>query len=142
MQRAEQLTALGAEDVFDRTRDDFAAHARERTDGRGMDVVFDPTGANAWPSSIASLARGGRYVTCGILTGPEVALNLAPLYSQEHEIIGSTGGTRADLARCLEAGARNALRSVIYKHFPLEDAGAALSALGDGGRLGKVLLTI
>ncbi|MBI3974702.1 MAG: alcohol dehydrogenase catalytic domain-containing protein [Chloroflexi bacterium] len=141
-QHAGRLEELGAEATIDRTAQDVAAEARRLTDGRGMNVVLDPTGAASWPASIGSLARGGRYATCGILTGAEVTLNLAPFYTQEQEAIGSTGGTRLDLAQCLDAIARGTLRAVIYKHFPLEDAAAAMAALGDEHRLGKVLLTI
>ncbi|MGH2353760.1 MAG: zinc-binding dehydrogenase [Chloroflexota bacterium] len=38
--------------------------------------------------------------------------------------------------------ARGTLRAVIYRRFPLEEATAALAALGDEGRLGKVLLEV
>jgi len=141
-EHARRLEELGAEAVIDRTTQDVAAEARRLTGGRGMDVVLDPIGKESWPSSIAALARGGRLATCGILTGPEVSLNLAPFYAQEQEIIGSTGGTRFDLAQCLDAMARGRLRPVIYKHFPLEQAAEAIRALGDEGRLGKVLLDI
>ena len=139
---AGELTALGAETVLDRTSQDVAAEARRLTGGRGVDVVLDPTGAASWTASIASLARGGRYATCGILTGPEVTLNLAPFYAQEQEIVGSTGGTRSDLVQCLDALARGTLRAVVYRHFPLAAAREALAALGDAGRLGKVLLDV
>jgi 2-desacetyl-2-hydroxyethyl bacteriochlorophyllide A dehydrogenase len=139
---AEQLTALGAAAVIDRTSQDVAAEARRLTGDLGVDVVLDPTGAASWASSIGALARGGRYVTCGILTGAEVTLNLAPFYAQEQEIIGATGGKRHDLVRCLEAIARGAVRAAIYKHFRLDEAAAAIAALGDPGRLGKVILDV
>jgi NADPH:quinone reductase-like Zn-dependent oxidoreductase len=140
--RARDLQELGAEAVIDRTSQDVATEARRLTDGRGMDVVLDPTGAASWAASIGSLARGGRYATCGILTGAEVTLNLAPFYAQEQEVIGSTGGTRFDLAQCLDALARGQLRAVIYRRFPLEQAAAAIAALGDEDRLGKILLEV
>ena len=43
---------------------------------------------------------------------------------------------------CLDAMARRTLRAVIYKRFPLQEAAAALAALGEQDRLGKVLLTV
>jgi NADPH:quinone reductase-like Zn-dependent oxidoreductase len=140
--KAERLTALGAAATIDRTTQDVAAEARRLSEGRGVDVVLDPTGAASWTASIGSLARGGRYATCGILTGAEVTLNLAPFPAQEQEVVGSTGGTRRDLVTCLDAMARGTLRAVVYKHFPLEEAPAALAALGDPERVGKILLDV
>jgi NADPH:quinone reductase-like Zn-dependent oxidoreductase len=139
---AAPLAALGAETTIDRTAQDVAAEARRLTAGRGMDVVLDPTGATSWAASMGALARGGRYATCGILTGAEVTLNLAPFYAQEQEVVGSTGGTRRDLETCLDAMARGTLRAVLHRHFPLEEAAAALAALSDPGRMGKVLLDV
>jgi len=136
------LVELGAEAVVDRTSQDVAAEARRLTDGRGVDVALDPTGTASFGSSICALARGGRYATCGILTGAEVNLNLAPFYAQEQEIVGSTGGRRLDLVHCLDALAQGRLRAVIYKRFPLDQAPSAIDALSDHGRLGKVLLEV
>jgi NADPH:quinone reductase-like Zn-dependent oxidoreductase len=119
-----------------------AAEARRLTDGRGVDVALDPTGSASFASSIGALARGGRYATCGILTGAEVTLNLAPFYAQEQEIIGSTGGKRFDLVQCLDAMAQGRLRAIVYKRFPLDQAATALGALSDSSRVGKVLLEV
>lgn len=133
---------LGAEAVIDRTSQEVAAEARRLTGGRGVDVVLDPTGAASWQASIAALARGGRYATCGILTGAEVTLNLATFYAQEQEIVGSTGGKRLDLVQCLDALARGALRAIIHRRFPLAQAAEAIRALDERGRLGKILLEV
>lgn len=142
MANADHLRAFGAATVTDRSAVDVAAAARDLTDGRGMDVVLDPTGAASWVSSLGALARGGRYATCGILTGAEVTLNLAPFYAQEHEVIGSTGGTRRDLVECMAAMARGEIRVPVHARFPLAAAADAMRALGDPGRLGKVLLDV
>ena len=133
---------LGAETVIDRTAGNVVDEVRRLTDGRGMDVVLDPTGAASWTASIGALARGGRYVTCGILTGAEVTLNLAPFYAQEQEVIGSTGGSRRDLVDCFDAIARGTFKFPIHARYPLSGAADAMRALSDPSRLGKVLLEI
>jgi NADPH:quinone reductase-like Zn-dependent oxidoreductase len=142
MANAHALGEFGAATVIDRTTGDVSAAARDLTGGRGMDVVLDPTGAASWVSSLGALARGGRYATCGILTGAEVTLNLAPFYAQEHEIIGSTGGSRRDLEECMAAMARHELRVPIHARYPLAQAPDAMRALDDPARLGKVLLDV
>jgi NADPH:quinone reductase-like Zn-dependent oxidoreductase len=140
--KAVALRELGADLVIDRTRDDVVARVREWTGGRGVDVAIDPVGAATWDASLAALAPLGRYATCGVLTGADVKLNLAPLYAQEQEIVGSTGGTRADLQRVLAGLAAGRLRSVIWRTCPFAEAPQALAALGAEDRVGKLVLQV
>lgn len=139
---ADRLRRLGAADVIDRTSQDVARRARELTGGRGVDVVLDPLGAATWEASMGSLAPLGRYATCGILTGPEVTLRLPRFYAQQQEVIGSTGGTRADLGHVLDSMSRGAVESLVWKAFPLDQAPEALAALGAPDRFGKILLNV
>lgn len=128
--------------IVDRTTEDVAARVRDWTGGRGVDVVIDPVGAATWDASLAALAPLGRYATCGVLTGADVKLNLAPFYAQEQEVVGSTGGTRADLQRVLEGLAAGRLRSAIWRTFPFAEAPQALAALGAEDRVGKLVLQV
>jgi NADPH:quinone reductase-like Zn-dependent oxidoreductase len=57
--------ALGADETINYATSDFAAEARRMTGKRGVDVVIEHTGQETWEKSVASLARGGRLVTCG-----------------------------------------------------------------------------
>jgi NADPH:quinone reductase-like Zn-dependent oxidoreductase len=141
-EKARRLAEYGAELVLDRTAEDVGARLRAWTGGRGVDVVLDPVGAATWDTSLAALAPRGRYATCGVVTGAEVKLNLAPFYAQEQEIVGATGGTRAELLHTLDGLGRGALRSEIWHTFPFAEAPAALAALGDEARFGKVLLQV
>lgn len=136
------LRTLRADVVIDRTREDIAARVKELTGGRGVDVVFDPVGAATWDTSMASLAHLGRYVTCGVLTGAQVQLNLAPMYASQHEIIGSTGGTRGELTTLLQEMAAGRIQADVWREFPLDQAPQAVAALSDERRIGKVLLAV
>ena len=49
----------------------FEGVVRKLTGKRGVDVVFEHTGQATWEKSLASLARGGRLVTCGATSGFE-----------------------------------------------------------------------
>jgi NADPH:quinone reductase-like Zn-dependent oxidoreductase len=49
---------------------DFSRETRKITGKRGVDIVLDSVGKATWKQSIASLARGGRLLTCGATTGP------------------------------------------------------------------------
>jgi NADPH:quinone reductase-like Zn-dependent oxidoreductase len=139
---ADRLRELGADQVIDRSTEDVARRARDLTGGRGVDVVLDSVGAGMFSANLAALAPLGRLAICGILTGPDVQLNLAPFYAQQQQIVGSTGGSRRDLELLLDAMDQGRVRPVIWRHYPLDQAASALAALGDPERFGKVILDV
>ena len=140
--KAARLRDFGADLVLDHTTEDVGQRVRAWTGGRGVDVALDAVGAATWATSLGALAPLGRYATCGVLTGAEVPLNLAPLYAQEQEIVGSTGGTRVDLQHTLDGLASGRLRAEIWRTFPFAEAPQALAALGTEDRFGKIILQV
>src|SRR3989475_3517226 len=46
---------FGADETINYTRDDWPKQVKKLTNGRGVDVVFEHTGAATWPGSIVSL---------------------------------------------------------------------------------------
>lgn len=139
--KASYLEELGADTVLE-SGEDVAKWVRDATDGLGADLVVDPVGRSTWPGSFASVAPNGRWATCGALTGRRVELDLGALYSRQVEVIGSTGGSRADVLEVLPEVAQGRLTPPIWKTFPLEEAPQALDSLSDPARRGKVLLTV
>lgn len=140
--REAQLRELGADVVIVEGQGEVAQRIMEATNGAGADLVVDPLGQATWAWSFAPVARNGRWVTCGSLTGAEVGLNLASLYSREVELIGSTGGNRAELRELLRTAARRQLKVPVWRKFPLEGAAEALDSLDKEERLGKVLMEL
>ncbi|MDA2932433.1 zinc-binding dehydrogenase [Nitrospinae bacterium AH-259-F20] len=132
--------ALGADVTINYTTENLAEAVREATGGRGAEVVCEMVGQALWQDAIACLARGGRLVTCGAHTGGEVTLNIFNLFLQQHRLIGSTGGTRAELATILELVAEGRFQAVIHATYPLEEARAAHEALAARAVVGKALL--
>ncbi|HMA33469.1 MAG TPA: alcohol dehydrogenase catalytic domain-containing protein [Chloroflexia bacterium] len=139
---AARLRIWGAAEVLDRDKDDIPARIQELSDGYGVDVALDPLGAATWPLSTGALAQGGRYATCGVLTGPQVTLDLNRLYNRQQQIIGATGASRGDLAAALTALAAGRVGAPIWRTYLLDEAPAALTALGEPGRIGKVLVAV
>jgi NADPH:quinone reductase-like Zn-dependent oxidoreductase len=116
-------------------------HVREITHGKMADVVLNSLGAKAWDSSFSSIGMNGRLVTFGVLTGPEIKLDINSLYLKQIKLIGSTGGTRAELRELIDSSARD-LKVKVWKRFGLEDVKEALSARdGEGGILLDVAST-
>lgn len=71
----------GADAVFNYTTDTIKAKVMEFTGDRGIDVVYDPVGADFAEQSVRAMAWNGRYLVIGFAGGkiPAVPLNLALL---------------------------------------------------------------
>ena len=136
------LQELNAQHLVERDGGTYSERVRDLTAGEGVDVVIDPLGSATFEESLACLGRKGRYVTCGVLTGGDVGFDLAPLYLNEQEIIGSTTASRSDLLAVLNQLAQGTLYCPIHASYPLEGAADALTTLDDPDRFGKVLLEV
>lgn len=69
-ERIEIAKEMGADLVLDIHRDDLNRIARERTEGRGFDIVFEATGnPSSLPQGLEILRRGGEMVLSGIFEG-------------------------------------------------------------------------
>ncbi len=131
---------LGADEGVDYEKEDFARAARKLTGGRGVDVVFEHVGKKTWTGSLASLAQGGRLVTCGATTGPEVPVDLRFLFYRKLSILGSTMGGKGTLFPILRHVEAGRLRPVLDRVLPLEKAVEAQALLHDRAQFGKVVL--
>lgn len=135
-----KATALGAEFVLDYRTDPIGKKVREITDGRGVDIVFEHTGAKTWNDSLRALGRGGKLVTCGATTGPYVKLDLRPLFIKQQQLIGSTMGTLQDFRDVVELVAQNKIKPVIDGVFDYQNITEAHEWLESGGQFGKVII--
>lgn len=133
---------LGAEVVINHATEDFTQVVRDRTRGRGVDVVFEHVGPTTWAQSLASLAPGGRLVTCGATTGPEVSLVLRDLYMKQKTVLGSIMGTRAELLTLTRLVGEGRLRPVVDTVYPLEEARAAHERMARRDFFGKLVLEV
>ncbi|MFO7767982.1 MAG: zinc-binding dehydrogenase [bacterium] len=131
---------LGADVGIDYTEHDFDEVIKELTGGRGVDVVFEHVGAEIFDANLKSLARGGRLVTCGATTGPEVELNLRYLFVKQITLLGSYMGGRRELLEVVRGVRDGEFVPVVDRTFPLEKAPEAHRYLEDRRQFGKVVL--
>ncbi len=111
------LMGLGADYVV--TPEETQALVNELSNGLGADLVVDAVGQATWNLSFQLVARYGRWVTVGALTGGDVMLNLPSLYSREVAVIGSTGGTRVELIKLLDLLSKRRIKALIYSRMSL-----------------------
>lgn len=71
----------GATHLINYTTDDLRERLKEITQGKGVDVIYDPVGDRWAEPAIRSLAWRGRYLVVGFAGGeiPKIPLNLALL---------------------------------------------------------------
>ena len=134
------LMGLGADYVV--TPEEAQALVNELSNGLGADLVIDAVGQATWNISFQLVARYGRWVTAGALTGGDVTLNLPSLYSREVAVIGSTGGTRAELTKLLDLLSRRRIKAPIHSKMSLDRVKEAFDVMFKAeDRVGKILLT-
>ncbi len=139
-EKAEAARELGAEAVFDYTDENFADAVREATDGRGVDTVVDHVGKETWRDSLASLAKGGRLVTCGATTGGDATTDVNRIFWNQLDVLGSTMATRGEADDVLSLVWEGALEPRVRETLPMSEAAEGHRMLEERDGFGKVVL--
>ena len=135
------LREAGAHEVVLHARgEDFSSAVKALTGGEGADVVIDNVGTPLFQPTRRSLARAGRWVLVGQLTGEFVPFNPAQLFLRGISLLSATSTTREELRQVLALLARGAVRPVLDRGFPLEAAAEAHRLVESGRALGRVTL--
>ena len=133
---------LGADVTLNHKTQKVSQEVRALTNKRGVDVVIENVGAATWDDSLRSLRRGGRLVTCGATSGPQVNLDIRRLFWHHWSILGSTMGNAAEYAEVVRRLTQGELRPIVDRVFPLAHAREAYERLRNGEQLGKVVVEI
>jgi len=141
----------GADATINYAAEDLRERIKALTDGRGVDVVYDPVGGPYTEPAFRSIAWRGRLLVVGFAAGeiPKLPLNLALLKGAS--IVGVFWGdfARREPARFADSVRQLAkwyqegrLRPHVSETFPLERAAEALKRLVARQVKGKVVLTV
>jgi NADPH:quinone reductase-like Zn-dependent oxidoreductase/acyl dehydratase len=67
----------GANELLLSTKDDLKNFIKEYTNGKGVDVIFDPIGGNVTAAALRTIAWNGRYLVIGFAVGeiPQIPAN-------------------------------------------------------------------
>ena len=136
------VAALGADVI---APEGFAEHGP-------FDVILELVGSPNMPGNLEALAPWGRIMVIGISAGAKAELNLGLAMQRRARIYNSTLRPRpleekALTARALERSvlpllASGAVRVLVDATYPLEEAAAAYDRFAEGGKLGKIVLTM
>lgn len=142
--KLEQARALGAEYTVRSDEEDWERQVRALPGigKRGVDLVFEHTGAATWEASLRLCKRGGTIVTCGASSGFAASTDLRQVFFRQLQVLGSTMGSKAHLHGIVELLGRGVLRPVVDRCFPLAQAAEAHRYLDRREQFGKVVLTV
>ena len=107
-----------------------------------VDAVMETVGKATWSHSIRSLRPGGRIVTSGTTSGPDVDdAELTRIFFLQLSVVGSTMGTRAELASLVALLDASGARPLIDRTLPMAEARAGFTAMLEGEQFGKIVFT-
>ncbi len=131
-QKRALATELGAHATFE-----SAARLPER-----VDAVFETVGEATWAHSLKSLKPGGRVVVSGSTSGAGPPADLQRVFFLQLSVIGSTMGTREELARLIQFCQTSGVRPRIDVQMPLADAREGFARMINGQTGGKIVFTL
>jgi len=106
-----------------------------------VDAVMETVGQATWSHSVKALKPGGTIVISGATSGDAPAAELTRVFFLQLRVVGSTMGTRDELARLIQLCDTTGVRPVIDRVLPLEQAREGFAAMIDGELFGKVVFT-
>lgn len=140
---------LGADATIDYRGEDLRERVKALTEGRGVDVVYDPVGAGYAEPALRSLGWRGRYLVIGFAAGdiPSLPLNLALL--KEVSILGVFWGefARRDprgnaqiLHSLAQWYAEGRIKPVVETRLPMTELREAFARMARREVRGKLVL--
>ncbi len=123
---------LGADQAFE-----TGARLPER-----VDAVMETVGQATWAHSLKSLRPGGRVVVSGATSGAVPPADLNRVFFLQLSVVGSTMGTRDQLARLARFLEQTGVRPHIDRTLPLTGAREGFAAMAEGDLFGKIVFTL
>jgi len=143
-------SALGAEILINYNDEDFVEAIKDQTAGRGADVILDNMGASYLMRNVDALNRNGRIVTIGMQGGTKAEFDIATLLRKNGTFAATSMRARPDTEKAaicrevekvvwpwIESGA---VKPVIDRVMPMQDAAEAHRLLASGPVTGKIVL--
>jgi NADPH:quinone reductase-like Zn-dependent oxidoreductase len=129
--RRARALELGADQAFE-----SGARLPER-----VDAVMETVGEATWAHSLRALRPGGTIVVSGATSGQVPPAELSRVFFLQLSVVGSTMGSRDQLARLLTFLEQTGTRPVIDRVLPLARARDGFAAMIDGAVFGKIVFT-
>jgi len=139
---------MGANHVINYKTDDILDRVKYLTQGKGVDVIFDPVGGTLGNQALKAIARRGRFLLIGYASGSWVQLDPLDIAIRDYSVVGvfSARLTPEELARThselIALAQEGRLNTPVGKVFPFRDVPAALADLASHDLMGRVIVEI
>lgn len=141
----------GADFLINYQSEDFVKKVKEITNGKGVNVVFDPVGGKIFENTLKCIAWSCRLLVVGFASGnvPNVSTNL--LLIKNADVIGLYWGSYMQnnpkvlfkgMNDLLEMYQKGYIKPFISKIYPVNEVKQAVSELLERKSTGKVVLKI
>src|SRR5947209_7204902 len=130
----------------------FAAEVKRLTNGAGVHVVLDFIGAPYLEQNLEALTSWGRIVFLATMGGTQANINLGMLMSKRISMRGVTlrtrtleeklAATRRFATSVLPLLANGKVKPVIEHVYPLEEIGAAHTAMAGNKNFGRLVVSV
>lgn len=141
----------GADETINYSTQDLKTTIKEMTDGRGVDVVYDPVGGAYSESALRGTAWNGRFLVVGFAAGdiPKIPLNLPLLKGAS--IVGVFWGGFAmknpkanmeNTMTLMQWHAKGKLKPHIHAIYDLVDTAKALEEMTNRKVKGKLIVQV
>lgn len=148
-EKATFVTSLGADHVLRYDQTPLREAIADATDGKGVDVVFDPVGGDITEQALRSTNWGGRVLVIGFASGdiPAIPTNLTLL--KGNSIVGVFWGrfsgeephrVKANQELLIDWVANGKVTPVIQRSFALSEGRDALRWVADRRAIGRVVV--
>ena len=129
--------------------DNLKEELKSISNGKGIDVIFDPVGGDIFDTVARTMARSGRLLVIGFASGtiPKLAVNLALV--KEFSVVGVFWGafTRSEpieykqnMIELFNWYKEGLLKPLIQDSYPLSEAALVLEKILARGAKGKIIL--
>src|SRR5438034_2129340 len=134
--KLDMLRSVGADKVIDYTKDDFTKS------GETYDVIFDVVGKASYSGCIRSLMENGYYLLGNPGLSQQFRAPWTSMMSRKKVVGGIVSYRTEDLVFLRELIEAGKLRSVIDRHYPLEQVAEAHRYVDTGQKIGNVVVTV
>ncbi|MBI4243465.1 MAG: zinc-binding dehydrogenase [Planctomycetes bacterium] len=141
-QKCEFLKKMGADYVFNHSKEDTVRKVRDITSKRGVDIVVDYIGKETWLKGIYSLKRGGCVVTCGATSGYNPEEDLRHIFYRQVRIYGSTMGSNKEFSDAMTLVLGGKLIPHVDSVLRIDEAVKAHEMIEQREVIGKIVLSI
>lgn len=141
----------GAQHTINYSTQDLREEIKRLTDGRGVDVVYDPAGGPMFEAALRSTAWGGRVLVVGFASGdiPKIPMNLPLL--KGCAIVGVFWGAfrmrdvaedNRNFAQLFDWYENGGLAPLISQVYDLDDGPKAIADLQNRKAIGKIVVRV